>query len=280
MAFIEIDGRRLYFEQRGRSGPLLVLLNGLSQSTANWRSHAAQLSSLSRVLLYDARGQGKSELGAAGEVSLAGHVADLRALLDACTSGPVYLCGFSHGARIALAYAAAHPRSLSGLVLTSIGADAGPRRQAIIRSWAEVLELGGLEALAWSSIPQIFGSAFLERGCPDPSAMVRATVERNSAAGIGALLTAMRDTAPPIQDASDVRCPTLLITASEDQLVSPSSARHLADAFTHIQHERLEGCGHTIPIERPLQWRRVLGDWLFEGAGSVASTPPSLRPAS
>ena len=82
MSWHERSGRRLYFEVRGDTGPLLVLLNGMSQSTANWATQARHLSERFRVLMYDARGQGRSDLGDPTALSLSGHVEDLVSLLD------------------------------------------------------------------------------------------------------------------------------------------------------------------------------------------------------
>lgn len=57
------DGRKLHYETRGDDGPCVLLLNGMSQSTASWMSQARKLGERYRVVMYDARGQGKSPLG-------------------------------------------------------------------------------------------------------------------------------------------------------------------------------------------------------------------------
>ena len=72
-------GYHLHAEEQGEGEPL-VLLNGLSQSTANWMSHTRALRDRYRVVAYDARGQGRSTLGD-GKLTLEGHVDDLASLL-------------------------------------------------------------------------------------------------------------------------------------------------------------------------------------------------------
>ena len=80
-------GYTLYAESHGE-GAALVFLNGLSQSTANWMSHTRAFRDRFRVVVYDARGQGRSTLGQ-GPISLAGHVGDLRALLITSLEDPL-----------------------------------------------------------------------------------------------------------------------------------------------------------------------------------------------
>ncbi len=248
-------GVRLYFEERGAAHPVtLVLLNGMSQSTANWSTQARHLEAVARVLVYDARGQGRSER-AGTRPGLDDHVADLLALLDARGVGQATLVGFSHGARIALRAAAAAPERVARLVLTSTGSDDDAMRRTIVRSWIEVLERGGLEAMAWATLPTIMGRGWLaanERFLP---AIVRATVQRNDAASLGALLGAMAAFGDPLADARRVQCPTLLITSRDDLLVSVDSARSLADALDDAEHVLIEQSGHTIPIEQADAWR-------------------------
>lgn len=255
------DGRALYYERRGEAGPVVLLLNGMSQSTANWMSQARHLSERCSVLMYDARGQGRSELGE-GSLSLAGHLRDIDALLDHLGVGAVVPCGFSHGARLALAWAATRPERARALVLTSMGDAADPLRRTIVRSWIEVLARGGLEAMAWCAIPDILGREFLGANEAHVEAMVRATLQRNTREGLGALLRAMGDFPDPLSDAGAVRCPTLLLTSDADLLVSPESAARLAAAIPDCRHGRIGRCGHTIPIEQPEAWRAAVEAFL------------------
>jgi 3-oxoadipate enol-lactonase len=252
-------GYTLYAESHGE-GPALVFLNGLSQSTANWMSHTRAFRDRYRVVVFDARGQGRSTLGQ-GALSLAGHVEDLRELLHSLDISQAHICGFSHGARVALAFAAAAPEMTSSLILTSTGADADGRRRAIIESWRHILRLGGVEALAWASIPTILGARFLGELDGQLEPLVRATVQRNQPDGLVALLEGMLGYPPADLDAAAVTARALLITSLEDPLVSAESATRLA-SLLNAQHEVWTGAGHTIPIELPERWRTNVSAFL------------------
>ena len=68
------DGCSLYYETIGfeLARPVIVFLNGTLQTTMYWKASAASLKPAFRSLLYDARGQGESELGSQ-PLSLALH---------------------------------------------------------------------------------------------------------------------------------------------------------------------------------------------------------------
>ena len=251
-------GTDLFYEVKGE-GPPLVLLNGLSQSTVNWMTQSRKLSRAFQVVTYDARGQGQSP-PPSGVLDLARHVEDLRDLLDHLGLERAHLCGFSFGARVALGFAARHPGRVGRLVLTSTGADGDARRVAIVTSWRHVLRLGGIEALAWASLPTILGSEYLATlGSLDP--VVRATVQRNRAEGLEALLEGMERYGDALEDAARVTAPSLLITSDDDPLVAPAAALRLAQVLG-ARHERWQGAGHTLPIERPEAWRSVVEGFL------------------
>ncbi len=253
-------GLSLYHEVRGQ-GPALVLLNGMSQSTANWMSQVRPLCERFKVITWDARGQGRSDIGPA-PLTLERHAADLTRLLDALEVERAHLCGFSYGARVALAFAARSPDRVDRLVLTSLGSGQSSLRRLIVRSWREVLDRGGLEAMAWASLPHILGEIFLAQYERQIPAMIQATLSRNTEAGIRALLDGLDRAAPAEEDAARVTAPALVISADQDPLVSLASATGLAAAFADGRHALIEGYGHTLPVEAPARWRALVEGFL------------------
>lgn len=262
MPTIELPNRgaTIHYERRG-SGPPLILLNGLSQTTASWRSQMRHLRERFDVIAYDARGQGRSTLGAL-PLTLEDQVDDLCYLMDSLGVSRAHFCGFSHGARVALAMAAMRPERVDRLILTSLGTSDNALRRLIIRSWLEVLQIGGVEAMAWTTLPVILGTKFVQQHESQVDAMIRATVQRNTAEGLHALLSALQGYPPPQEEARRVQAPTLLITSDEDLLVPPDDARSLAALLPYGEHVMISGCGHTVPIERPEPWRRQVLSFL------------------
>ncbi|GAA0587816.1 alpha/beta hydrolase [Kribbella sandramycini] len=104
MAYAEVPGGYLYFEQRG-AGPDVVLLNGGLADTRMWDSTVDWLSACARVTTWDYRDNGLSSTSSAPY----DEIGDLLAVLDAAGIDRAVLVGVSDGARRALGFAHQHP---------------------------------------------------------------------------------------------------------------------------------------------------------------------------
>jgi pimeloyl-ACP methyl ester carboxylesterase len=256
--------------QEGAAGgaPPLIVLGGMTQTLSSWSSQTRGLAVAREVVVYEARGQGQSALSL-DDVRPPIHVADFINLLGALEiAGPVDLCGFSFGGRVALAIAAAHPERIRRLVITGVSAGRGVIGRLIVRSWKEALRTGDLEALAWVSLTDILGPSYLERYGHLVEPMIKATVQRNTYAGIKALFDAALDdghSSPyaPLTLAPQIAAPTLLIAGELDRLAPPTDLDALADAFpTRARTRVVAGVGHTVAIEAAAPWRAAVLDFL------------------
>ena len=109
MASIEV-------REYGASGPAVALLHGGPGAAGYMAPVARELADTFRVLEPLQRRSGGDPL------TVAGHVADLHEVLEAHRSPTLpVLVGHSWGAMLALAYAAAHPHTVSALVLIGCG---------------------------------------------------------------------------------------------------------------------------------------------------------------
>jgi 3-oxoadipate enol-lactonase len=262
MPSIVVEGTSIHFEyaQSFTADQTLIFLNGMTQTTAHWMSHVRAFSGRYSVLTYDARGQGRSGVGES-PFAMADHVADLHAVCAHLGIEKTILVGFSHGARIALGVAAQRPNLVEALVLASATATPSALAKTIVTSWIRVLELGGLEAVAWASLPTILGDAYLVEHAPRLDGIIRATARRNSPEGVRKLLEGMQRF-PSVQEmAQSVRVPTVVFFGSEDPLVTAEGARELA-RLCEGDAVAFEGVGHTLPIEAPLEFRNEIGRFL------------------
>jgi pimeloyl-ACP methyl ester carboxylesterase len=124
MPWVESDGIKLNTLCIG-DGPLLVMCHGLvTASLATWYLSAAPaLARHYRVVLYDMRGHGRSELAPTGydldtmARDLAQVILAHRAKYESGPSDKVALVGHSYGALTALHYALQHPRDVRRLAL-------------------------------------------------------------------------------------------------------------------------------------------------------------------
>lgn len=244
--------------------PVVVFLNGTMQTTVYWKTHALALKDRFRVLVYDARAQGQSDLGE-GKLSLEGHAENLAELLKHLGVEKVNLVGMSHGAKVALAYAANFPECVARLVLCSVGAKHSCRARLCVMSWLEILKSSGLETLAWALLPVVFGENFLQQKEGTLDNIVKAIVKRNSKEALIAQLEAMTAYPPLSKIVRNVHIPSLVISASDDPLVAEEGARELA-LLCNGQHKHLNGIGHSIPAEAPEVFNKTILQFLCSDA--------------
>jgi pimeloyl-ACP methyl ester carboxylesterase len=109
------NGLRVHYQQVG-TGPDLVLIHGLTGNLAVWHLHiVSELSDHFRVLTYDLRGHGMSDVPPTG-YSPDDMAGDLLELLDALEIDRAIIGGHSYGADIALYVAARAPERVREVI--------------------------------------------------------------------------------------------------------------------------------------------------------------------
>ena len=258
------DGCSLYYETIGfdLARPVVVFLNGTLQTTMYWKVIAASLKPEFRSLLYDARGQGESELGAL-PLSLDLHLEDLLALLDHLGTGPANLVGLSHGALLGYAMAKHKPAKVSRLVMCSIGVRTPIRARLIVRSWLPIVETGGLEPMVKAVVPHVFGKAYLAQNSKNLDRVTKTIVRRNRRTSLVAHLSAM--TAYPRLSAllKKLELPMLVLCGSDDPLVRVDGAVEVAEK-SGGRCLIVKDAGHSIPVEAPKEFLKTLQQFLAD----------------
>ena len=143
--FAPVNGTRLYYEVAG-SGPALVFLHAFGCDRRLWDAQAAHFAHRYRVVRYDARGYGKSDVPSGAPYA---HGEDLRALLDHLDIRDAALCGVSMGGQNAIELALRHPGRVRALVLVSASLQGFPFSREIVALFAamnQAARTSGVEA--------------------------------------------------------------------------------------------------------------------------------------
>lgn len=142
------SGLKIHYLQVGK-GPDLVLMHGLTGNQAIWHlKMVALLRDHFRVLTYDLRGHGHSDVPPTGYTT-ADMTQDLKELLEALEIDRPYLVGHSYGADTALHFALRYPERVDQVVSIEAGLPAliGLRKREDWEGWtywSEALERFGL----------------------------------------------------------------------------------------------------------------------------------------
>jgi pimeloyl-ACP methyl ester carboxylesterase len=260
-----IDDCNIYYELAGEGAtkPTITFINGTLQTTVNWKPVVKAMVANFRMVMYDGRGQGASDLGDK-PLSMDLHASDLKQLLTELNIQQTAVVGISHGARIALALAAAAPDLISRMVLCSISTRATFRAKIIVRSWYEILQRHSLDAMVWAALPHVFGRMFLRDNEKHLERIVKTIVRRNHTESLRAHLAALQNYPPLRNVLGNLPFLSLLLTGEDDPLVTREGAEETA-AICGGRHMELEGIGHSIPAEAPRRFIRLIGDFLADG---------------
>ena len=256
------DGCSLYYEVLGDGPgkPALTFVNGTMQTTIYWKLISKGLTDHFRLLLYDARGQGDSDLGST-PLSLALHAADLKNLLYEIGIYETAVVGLSHGARVALALADMAPELVHRLVLCSTSTRSPFRAKMIVRSWHEILKRHSLDAMVWASVPFVFGRRFLRQNEKQLDRMVKTIVRRNKTEALRAHLEALQSYPALATVLKPLPFLVLVLTGEDDPLVTREGAEEIARVCGG-RHVELANVGHSIPAEAPENFVRLVSDFL------------------
>ncbi len=265
------DDLSLHAEVEG-DGPAAVLLHGFTGSTASWRHLTSRLVSRFSVIAVDLPGHGRSSAPRdPARYGLHRFADDLARLLDSLRLERIALLGYSLGGRAALQFALRHGDRLSALVLESASpgiADPVEReaRAAADAELADFIGREGIEAFVdrWERLPLWASQSAL----PERSrAELRAQRLQASAKGLANSLrgAGAGSTAPVVAELAKFDMPPLLIAGALDAKYV-AAARAMERAIPHARAVIVADAGHTVHLERPDEFAKVVEEFLATGS--------------
>jgi pimeloyl-ACP methyl ester carboxylesterase len=111
---------RLHIAEQGTGDPPLVLTHGWADDSSVWDGVVDDLARDRRVVTWDLRGHGRSEVAPPGAYAREHALADLARVVEAA-GAPCVLGGHSLGGYLALAHALRRPADVAALVLVAAG---------------------------------------------------------------------------------------------------------------------------------------------------------------
>jgi 3-oxoadipate enol-lactonase len=115
MAVAENNGVGIYWEETGQGEPILLIM-GLGWASCMWHRTRAILAAKYRVITFDNRGVGRSEVPP-GPYPIATMAADAAAVLGAAGIERAHIYGLSMGGMIAQEFTLHHPLRVKSLIL-------------------------------------------------------------------------------------------------------------------------------------------------------------------
>jgi len=250
---------RIAYELRG-DGPPLLLIHGLGYARWGWEPVAEPLAQRFRLLLFDNRGIGESEIPP-GPYTARAMAEDAVSVLDEAGVESAHVVGTSLGGMVAQELALGWPDRVERLVLactTPGGADAYPLPERTLALIAEAPTLPQdvalrrfvENALAPGAPQELIDRIAVHRlaSPPDPAGWAAQAAAGASFDAFGRL--------------GEIVAPTLVLHGTADGVVDPRNAELLAGRIPQARVELFPDTGHLFFWEQPERFVRIVGEFL------------------
>jgi 3-oxoadipate enol-lactonase len=222
-------GARIDYSIAGAAtAPTLLFINSIATTRELWARQVPRLSKSFRVITYDARGHGFSQV-TAGDYTIEQLGRDALAILDDAGVESAHVCGISLGGITAMWMGVNAPRRVKSLVLANTAARIGS-----IEMWTEriaFVKQQGMATLADLTMPRWFTDDFRARE-PQTVEHFRAMVAASPKDGYLSCCAALRD--EDLRDAiAGIRCPVLCVAGNADPATPPEALQFI--------HQRIAG---------------------------------------
>lgn len=270
---IDLHGHRQIYRTAG-SGPPVVLIHGMINSSRHWRDVAMQLADGHTVIAPDLIGHGDSATPR-GDYSLGAHAAAIRDLLAAIGIDRATIVGHSLGGGVAMQFFYQFPQRTERLVLISsggLGHDVSPLlRTAALPGAAKVLRLAAHPRLLAGL--SAAGERLTENGVDKGAALeaiaraLRPLQDHGSREAFLHTLRAVIDEHGQRVSARDrlyllAGVPTLIVWGARDRTIPAAHGREAQQMIPGARFELLERAAHFPHIEDPDGLAAVLLDFL------------------
>lgn len=240
------DGCALAYRIDGPDdAPVLLLSNSLGTAMAMWDAQIASFTEHFRVIRYDSRGHGLSDVPT-GAYSIDRLGRDVIELVDALGIDRFHFCGLSKGGMIGQWLGWRVPERLDRLILANTSPYMGPPS-----GWDEricAVRASGMRAMADAVLERWFTPGF-RAGQSDELAAVRALLLNTDPQGYAGCSAAIRDMDQrPLLPLISV--PTLVIAGDDDPATPIEHARLLASGIPGAAMHILSAA-HLSNVEQP-----------------------------
>jgi 3-oxoadipate enol-lactonase len=253
-ATIEIN----YEDEGPADAPVIVFSNSLGSNLGMWQQQAEQFRKDYRVVRYDHRGHGQSEVPE-GPYIFAELSNDVVALMDALEIAQAHFVGLSMGGMTAMGLALAHPQRLLSITACNCVAAFGPEALAVWDERIAAITANGLAPLVEGTLQRWFTQPTIDAR-PDEMAAVREMILATPVAGYLACCEAIKHL-NYIDRIYTIGVPTLFIAGTHDLGTPASAMRDMHARVSGSRYVELDAA-HLSNIERPAEFERALKDFL------------------
>ena len=275
------DGVKLYYEETGAGAPI-VFVHEFAADHRSWEMQMRHFGQRYRCITYGARGYPPSDVPEKPESYSQNRATDdILAVMDHLAIDKAHVVGLSMGGFASLHFGFRHPARARSLVVAGVGYGAEKHETAKFKAEVGIVARSLLEeGMAAFAEKYAYGPTRVQFENKDPRGFAQFKKELGEHSALGSANTQLgcQGERPSLYDLVDrmraMTVPTLVLTGDEDwPCLAPSMLmkREIPSAALAV----MPNCGHTINLEDPDQFNRIVGDFIVQvEAGRWPSRDP------
>lgn len=261
--YLSINNTRLFYSINGEGEPLVFVHSGFTDHRV-WEYQLAAFSSKYKVISFDLRGYGKSDLPL-GPFS---HMEDLKSLLDVLQLSKVNLIGSSLGGAVAIEYTLQYPEMVKSLVLVGSGLKGysyPPEYVTEIMELSGIVQAQGIEA----GINHIITSPWWDYFFPSPNRPeARAKVVQLVKDSVSVFrwnpMWDVELNPSACERIEEIKIPVLIIIGDRDNHFVMQIGDYIHGKIENSKKVLMKDCCHLPYAEKPQEFNRLVLDFLTE----------------
>lgn len=246
------QGKTLSIQVEGsETGPVVILSNSLGTDKGMWAPQAAHLKQHFKVVRYDTRGHGKSDVIDDSTLSHLGE--DVLDIMDALNIQKAHFCGISMGGITALWLGIHAPERFASITVANSAAKIGQVDAWLTR--ADQVERDGLSDLVKTTHTRWFSEQFDYQN----NALAQQTIQSLATTPAKGYANACRALAyaDVRAELTQLNIPTLLICGTLDPITTIKDGEFMLDHLSHAELVTIQA-SHLSNIESPDEFSQTL----------------------
>ena len=259
--FTCVNGARFYYETAG-SGEAVVFLHGFAIDCRMWDSQWDEFSERYRVIRYDLRGFGKSDMPDGSSYT---HADDLKAILDHLDVTRASVIGLSMGGEAAVNFALAYPAATKALVLVDASLTGVEMDEATVADFVAAFTAAnesGIEAAKELWLKLGVFDATMEK--PAVAAHTRQMISDYSGWHWVNEDSQPEPDPPTLERLGKIEASTLVIVGDRDIQAFHAVADTLRDNIAGARRIELPDAGHQANMDAPVEFNEAVLQFLAD----------------
>lgn len=237
-----------YNDEGPEGAPIIIFVHGFPLNKSMWDKQVKALKDNYRVIAYDIRGHGATEVGTI-DFSIDLFAIDLLCFMDALKIEKTVLCGLSMGGYIALNAIQNHPGRFTALILsdTNCAADTPEAKEKRMNTIISIKE-NGVEKLADNLLPNLFAAESFKSNSEE-IAEVKEMIVTTTIPSLNNSLHALANRRETCGKLAKIKVPVLILVGEDDKITPPEAAIAMHEKIKESSLQIIPHAGHLSNME-------------------------------